>query len=246
MYADTHNNNIKYVTFPDITKQIFHGSRTGIQGKIKPDFEQSRNACDFGRGFYTYLNREPAMELICDENAPNPIIYTATLRMNGLKGVYLDGVPWALLIAYHRGYLDACYDKIANLIKNQDIIIAPALDERIALVLNDFYFGRIPDTVLLTCMNATRLETQYVLKTQQACDQLEQYNSNPLTSEDLTNIRNNTVKQINEEIERLAQIKLEHRHDDGLYFSEIMDETGQEHRQEGGLYFNEIMKLSVY
>ena len=31
---------------------LYHGSKSGIQGDIKPDYFRNRNTCDFGKGFY--------------------------------------------------------------------------------------------------------------------------------------------------------------------------------------------------
>ena len=31
---------------------LYHGSKSGIQGDIRPDYKSNRETCDFGKGFY--------------------------------------------------------------------------------------------------------------------------------------------------------------------------------------------------
>ena len=49
--------------------RLYHGSKSGLGGNIAPT---SRDACDFGRGFYMghYLTGESSKEIFaqCDEN----------------------------------------------------------------------------------------------------------------------------------------------------------------------------------
>lgn len=42
---------------------LYHGSKSGIQGKIKP---ASRDRCDFGAGFYMGTDPLQPLTLICD------------------------------------------------------------------------------------------------------------------------------------------------------------------------------------
>ena len=57
-------------------KFLYHGSRGGIVGNIKPE---SRIRCDFGKGFYMGTNREQAMSLIAADQAP--VLYELKLDL---------------------------------------------------------------------------------------------------------------------------------------------------------------------
>ena len=47
--------------------ELYHGSRNGIKGKIKPN---SRKKCDFGKGFYMGTYLEQIRGLVCNKTAP--------------------------------------------------------------------------------------------------------------------------------------------------------------------------------
>lgn len=46
---------------------LYHGSRGGIEGNIKPE---SREKCDFGKGFYLGENPMQVRGLICGDSDP--------------------------------------------------------------------------------------------------------------------------------------------------------------------------------
>ena len=56
---------------------LFHGSRGGIDGKIKPI---SRVRCDFGQGFYLGTNAQQAKAIVIDDDSP--YFYTMKLKLS--------------------------------------------------------------------------------------------------------------------------------------------------------------------
>ena len=60
--------------------RLFHGSKNGIQGKIKP---VSRELCDFGKGFYMGTEQEQPKTLIC--NYVNAAMYELELDTANLN-----------------------------------------------------------------------------------------------------------------------------------------------------------------
>ena len=55
---------------------LYHGSKSGIQGKIKP---ASRDRCDFGAGFYMGTDPLQPLTLICDYE--QSVFYILSLRI---------------------------------------------------------------------------------------------------------------------------------------------------------------------
>lgn len=81
------------------TVTLYHGSKSGLHGPIAPN---SRDRCDFGRGFYMGTERMQPLTLIC--NYPEGRLYTLQVDLSGLKILDVEvGLDWALLIAFNRG-----------------------------------------------------------------------------------------------------------------------------------------------
>ena len=82
---------------------LYHGSKSGLHGPIAPN---SRDRCDFGRGFYMGTERMQPLTLIC--NYPEGRLYTLQADLSGLKILDVEvGLDWALLIAFNRGKLES-------------------------------------------------------------------------------------------------------------------------------------------
>ena len=56
---------------------LYHGSRGGIEGKIKPC---SRPRCDFGQGFYMGENPQQVKGLVVEDM--EPIFYTLKFKLS--------------------------------------------------------------------------------------------------------------------------------------------------------------------
>ena len=108
----------KYI-YTNETITLYHGSKSGIQGNITP---QSREHCDFGKGFYMGTEQSQPLTLIC--NYPNPSLYTLSIDLSGLTILDLNlDLDWALFVAYNRGKMEmikglSLYNKYAELGKN--------------------------------------------------------------------------------------------------------------------------------
>ena len=103
---------------------LYHGSKDGIKGDIRPD--QSRMETDFGQGFYMGENQEQPKTLIATHH--RPVFYKLKVNLHDLKCVKVSGTTWAMLVAYNRGKLEdfqdtPLYQKISRLTANCDMVI---------------------------------------------------------------------------------------------------------------------------
>lgn len=119
---------------------LFHGSKEGINGDIKPI---SKDRCDFGRGFYMGDNPVQPLTLTCDFKDSK--FYIVSLNTNNLKikDIKLD-LDWAFLIAYNRGFLNDVkdtdfYNKYKKMLDGVDIAIGYIADDRMFVVLDSFF-----------------------------------------------------------------------------------------------------------
>lgn len=81
---------------------LYHGSKSGIQGDIKP---KSRVSCDFGCGFYMGDKPDQPKGLIAsyEKNKFYEIEYnTEGLKIKTFEDNYIDQIDWAIFIAYNR------------------------------------------------------------------------------------------------------------------------------------------------
>lgn len=160
--------------FTDTEKFVlYHGSKKGIEGKIAPI---SRNDCDFGVGFYMGTDTLQPLTLVCGEEEPK--FYIVDAQLDGLNVLDIElGLEWAMLIAYHRGYMDIIksselYEKFKHYLDGYDVVVGYIANDRLYTELNRFFKGDITDEVLLRCLSALDLGKQYVAITQRACDKI--------------------------------------------------------------------------
>jgi len=103
---------------------LYHGSKSGIVGKIKPE---SSEFCDFGKGFYMGTDREQPLTLIC--NFPKAKLYTVEMELEHLNILNIEvGIDWALLIALNRGKMEQIkntplYNKYVKMREDRDLIV---------------------------------------------------------------------------------------------------------------------------
>ena len=152
---------------------LYHGSKSGLKGNIKPI---SRSLCDFGQGFYMGTTREQPSTLICNYSAS--VLYTLELDDTNLKIVDLPvGLDWALFVAYNRGRIPenakVVISQTLALVKDADIIKGYLANDRMYVVLDRFFDGEITDKALVESLSALKLGIQYVAVTQKACDAIK-------------------------------------------------------------------------
>ena len=150
---------------------LYHGSKSGIQGKIKP---ASRDRCDSGAGFYMGTDPLQPLTLICDYE--QSVFYILLVDLHSLKTLDVPAdIEWAMLVAYHRGRMEAArgtkfFQKYQDLDKGYDMVIGSIANDRMFYVLDSFFEGTITDTALVKSLSALKLGRQYVAITQKACD----------------------------------------------------------------------------
>ncbi len=150
---------------------LYHGSKSGIVGAIKP---KSRQQCDFGRGFYMGTEPSQALTLICDyEKSKFYIVSVCTDELTYLE-VPAD-IDWAMLVAFHRGRMEktngtAFYEKYRDMAAGKDLVIGCIANDRMFYVIDNFFVGTITDAALVNSLSALQLGKQYVAVSQRACD----------------------------------------------------------------------------
>ena len=150
---------------------LYHGSKSGIVGKIEP---KSRSQCDFGKGFYMGTDPSQALTLICDyDKSKFYIVSVDTTTLNTIE-VPAD-IEWAMLVAYHRGRMEMIkdtplYEKYRKMSENKDLVIGSIANDRMFYVIDNFFIGNITDAALVGSLSALQLGKQYVAVSQKGCD----------------------------------------------------------------------------
>lgn len=212
----------KYKYIVDNRLVLYHGSKQGIKGDIVPI---SRPDCDFGSGFYMGTEILQPLTLICGEE--KPVFYVVDFSLDDLKVLDVElGLEWAMVIAYHRGYMDiikgtAMYEKYSHYLDGYDVVVGYIADDRLYTELNRFFNGDITDEVLMRCLSALELGKQYVALTEKACKNVKILKENEIPNLELallmekSKIRrlegNSLAKEIEKKYRRI-----------GKYFDEIL------------------------
>ena len=159
------------ISLSEDCKLLYHGSKSGIVGKIEP---KSRAQCDFGKGFYMGTDPSQALTLICDyDKSKFYIVSVDTTTLNTIE-VPAD-IEWAMLVAYHRGRMETIkgtplYEKYRKMSENEDLVIGSIANDRMFYVIDNFFIGNITDAALVGSLSALQLGKQYVAVTQKGCD----------------------------------------------------------------------------
>lgn len=201
---------------------LFHGSKEGINGDIKPI---SKDRCDFGRGFYMGDNPVQPLTLTCDFKDSK--FYIVSLNTNNLKikDIKLD-LDWAFLIAYNRGFLNDVkdtdfYNKYKKMLDGVDIAIGYIADDRMFVVLDSFFKGTMTDVALLKCLSALKLGKQYVALTNKATNNIKIEKTIDLLWIEKEVIKKESENNRQEGILLANQISKEYRRQ-GRFFDEII------------------------
>ena len=153
---------------------LFHGSKTGIEGKI--DLSHNKRINDFGKGFYCGESLEQSAMFVA--TYPKSSLYMLKFNPQGLKKrVFHVDREWMLMVAYFRGKIIGYEESevIKELIKANEVIdyiVAPIADNRMFEIIDSFIDGEITDVQCQHCLSATNLGNQYVFVTQKAIDQI--------------------------------------------------------------------------
>lgn len=201
---------------------LYHGSKSGIRGAIAPI---SREACDFGKGFYMGTDRNQPLTLIC--NHPNAKIYTLSVELSELKILNVEvGIDWALLVAYNRGKMEpvknsSIYNRFANLSEDYDMIVGYIANDRMFVVLDRFFNGEITDLALINSLSALKLGKQYAALTEKACQKIKILDVHELSENDRDKLKKESEANRSKGIEMANEICLKYRRE-GRFFDEII------------------------
>ena len=201
---------------------LYHGSKNGLQGEIAPI---SREACDFGKGFYMGTTTLQPLTLICAEAKPK--LYTLELDLTGLKVLQMGiDMDWAMLIAYFRREMEGAkdtpiYNKYAHFADGYDIIVGCIANDRMYTQLSKFFNRTLTDVALIHCLSALDLGMQYVAVTEKACKQIRILKEDPLHPLELSALMDLSVSRRKNGIALAEDIEVKYRRD-GKYFDEIL------------------------
>lgn len=211
---------------------LYHGSKSGIKGDIKP---HSREACDFGSGFYMGDKPDQPKGLIAafPFNRFYEIEYNAEgLTKKEFADDYNSQIDWALFIAYNRGYEDLLkYEKLKLRFEKynneNDIIVGLIADDKMTQVMNLFFSGIMPDKAFIEALQYVKLGKQYVLKTDKACEK-ERFHilsEHQLTDAELKFIQAQNTNRKNQLNNLINQIQTKYRRaQDVKFLDEILEE----------------------
>ena len=212
------------------TVRLYHGSKAGLSGAIAP---LSRNACDFGRGFYMGVGSHQPLTLICDDE--NPVLYTLDFKLDGLNVVeFQPDLDWALFVAFNRGRMERYadtpfYRRYQEIRESADAIYGKIANDRIYYVLNRFFDRLFTDAVMLESLKALNLGNQFCAVTPRACSAVSIVDSRPVGSAERAVLREKAHRQRQLAIERTSDIVTARRRE-GLFFDEILERLAKEGR----------------
>ena len=155
---------------------LFHGARKQFSLPIDIT-NNSKNHNDFGTGFYLGTSFEQAANSISFLDANK--VYSFKFNSRGLKVVKFEvNTDWMLAIAYYRGWLEEYKNNpiihdIVQKVDNCDVVIAPIADNRMFDIINEFVENQITDEQCRHALAATNLGSKYVLKTENAVNNIE-------------------------------------------------------------------------
>lgn len=218
------------IVLPNNRIILFHGSKSGIDGKIEP---KSRSQCDFGKGFYMGTDPSQALTLICDYDKSK--FYIVSVDLSDLNTIEVPAdIEWAMLVAYHRGRMEkikgtALYEKYRKMADNKDLVIGSIANDRMFYVIDNFFIGNVTDAALVGSLSALQLGKQYVAVTQKGCDAVR------IEAEvEISHLERLFMKEV-AEANRAKGISLandicKNYRREGLFFDEILEKA-----QSGGL-----------
>lgn len=220
----------------DNIKILYHGSRGGIDGDIKPI---SRDRCDFGRGFYMGTNSNQAKTLVANDSAP--FFYQLEMDLNKIckdKILELKDMDWAFFVLYNRRRMESVkntefYKKYKHMADGKDIIIGPIADDAMNETMHKFMDSQITDKAFLESIRVLNFGNQYVAKTDYSCSCIKILTERELYGKELSDAVVIQINQRKQGTQMAEEIQRKYRRE-GRYFDEIIDEVKKDaiNRQE--------------
>lgn len=207
--------------------RLYHGSKGGLVGAIAPS---SRDVCDFGRGFYLGDSPAQPLTLICHDEVPK--FYVCEFELSGLNAyTFADKNLWALFIAYCRGKCrrfagTALYKQLEDVGRGRDVLIGKIANDRMFMVLNDFFDGTITDKAMVASLEVLNLGTQYCLRTPEACSRVRIIDERSVSPSECAALRIKSDNQRRRAIELTEGVYRQYRRD-GLFFDEFFEKYAE-------------------
>lgn len=204
---------------------LYHGSRGGIIGKIKPI---SREACDFGKGFYMGTNPMQAKGIVNEDSCP--VFYEMKLKLSEIpedRILRLSGSDWVFAILANRRRLDVINNSWIspywiNRLKDYDVVIGEIADDRMNEAMRRFSAYGLTDKGLEACLKSVNYGQQYVLKSQFACDKVEILSEHEIMGQEAEQVRKYTIDRRNEGKNIVDQMSVKYMRQ-GKYLNEMME-----------------------
>ncbi len=205
-------------------KHLYHGSRGGIVGDIKPE---SRSRCDFGRGFYMGTNKDQARTLVANDQVP--YLYKLDFDLSTMEEnriLTLSGMEWAFFVLYNRDRLgnikgSELYNNLQHLADGKDVIIGPIADDAMNEAMTKFTESQITDKAFLESISALDYGTQYVAKTQEACSCITVISEKEMRGKELQDAMMSAILRRKEGSVVADKMQKLYRRE-GRYFDEIL------------------------
>ena len=172
-------------------------------------------------------DRTQPLTLIC--NYPKAKIYTLSVDLSDLKVLNIEvGLDWALLVAYNRGKMESVrgskiYNRYAELNQEYDMVTGAIANDRMFVVLDRFFYGEITDYALINCLAALKLGKQYVALTEKACKKIKIIDSQKLSEDDRSILKQKSEANRLKGITLANEICRKYRRE-GRFFDEILEE----------------------
>lgn len=200
---------------------LFHGSKKGLS---EISISDSRENCDFGKGFYLGETYNQALSFVCEKEKSCVYSFRYSLLDLKIKKFECD-LEWMLAICYYRGTLgeyvsNSRVREIVNEIEKADIVIAPIADNKMFYIMAQFTEGEINADVALHSLSASKLGRQFIFKTEKALQNLvpiEKYYLSVPERKDCRKVLNERSYEIDT---KLKQAKRGFK--TGLYIEEIL------------------------
>jgi transcriptional regulator with XRE-family HTH domain len=215
---------IEQIDVPKNRIILFHGSKSGLEGKIEP---KSRARCDFGAGFYMGTEPMQPLTLICDYEDSK--FYVVSIALENLNTLDIPAnLEWAMLVAFNRGRMEGVkgtklYEKYRQICCGKDILIGSIANDRMFYVLDNFFQGNITDLALVNSLSALELGRQYVAVSQRGCDAVRIEKEIPISYLEKCVLRDVSEKNRVKGISVANEICKNYRRE-GQFFDELLDQ----------------------
>ena len=219
---------IEKIDIPKNRVILFHGSKSGLVGKIGP---KSRARCDFGAGFYMGTEPMQPLTLICDYESSK--FYVVSIALDNLKVLDIPAnLEWAMLVAFNRGKMEGVkgtqmYEKYRQLCADKDVLIGSIANDRMFYVLDNFFQGNITDLALVNSLSALELGRQYVAVSQKGCDAIQIEKEIPISYLEKCILQDVSEKNRAKGVSAANEICKNYRRE-GKFFDEILDQFKEE------------------